>query len=147
MSAIENFTLTATIIAAWISHHSNRASQKMADPVSKLRLLQQLKLADMLKQVSAKGYRRQRLMPCFLLLLVSSLSGTECSFRARAPGGLNTSFVSKAKRLPYNFFFRSCLVVSGASGWATVSCFLSRFPMLLIGPLLLCGSCPDSWCL
>ena len=34
---------------------SNNASQKMADPVSKLRLLQELKLAEMLQQVRAKG--------------------------------------------------------------------------------------------
>lgn len=121
----------------------------MADPVSKLRLLQQLKLAEMLKQVSAKGYRRQLSVPWFLLLLVSSLCGTECSFRARACGGFNTSFVSKAKRLSYSFFlFLSrglwcfcldyCFVFSFALpddfDWHTTALWLmSRFLVPLIG--------------
>lgn len=55
----------------------------MADPVSKLRLLQQLKLAEMLKQVSAK----------FLLLLYTSASANDrlCVFFVFVVFGVSTA--------------------------------------------------------
>lgn len=53
--AVYCFTITATrppILSLTPMFTDDHANQKMADPVAKLQLLEQLELAEMLKQVS-----------------------------------------------------------------------------------------------